>query len=288
MKHNTEFPYPVMLFLLGGFILIRCKYKECAEEIKRNFVLNVVEKAWSTPDVMITCDWKHAGRYLFRSRPRSEPDILEGVKILSKGKASFQPWSFYDPPIPPYSISPFKERFIGLHGAAVKTPKGNGLLILGKRGSGKTTTSLELSNRYGCHLLTDETILIHKRSNIVEPFLRQIKQRQSENDEIKPVIKPANEACKNVAMSPMLATQAIFLERKQNLFKSYMRNISKAEALKFLLKHHIDLGCNLDEAMFTLAYLANTMRFSIFYYSTHDELLQLSSKVIALDYEELT
>lgn len=280
MKHNTEFPYPVTLFLLGSFLHIKCKYRECAEEIKRNFVLNVVDKAWSTPDVIIECDWKQASRYLFRTRPNDEPRVLKGVKIISKGEANFQEWVYYDPPLPPYSIYPFKERFVGLHGAAVKTLKGNGLLILGERGSGKTTTSLELSNKYGYNLLTDETIFIHKRSNIVEPFLRQIKQRQEKNDEMNHVIMPANEACKNVEMNPIVASQGIFLEHRQNLHKSYFRHISKSEALKYLLKHHIDLGCNMDEAMFTLAYLAHNLSFSIFYYSTYEELLQLSPKIV--------
>lgn len=53
-----------------------------------------------------------------------------------------------------------------LHGASV-TRNGNGILILGKSGSGKTSLALNLCRRYGCSIMANDlTVIRHQNSNM--------------------------------------------------------------------------------------------------------------------------
>jgi len=52
-----------------------------------------------------------------------------------------------------------------MHAAAVSTPDGRSLLILGDKGSGKTSLTLALCLYYDCQLIGNDLVLIHNQGN---------------------------------------------------------------------------------------------------------------------------
>jgi len=142
----------VSLSLLGARIDVRCAHPACAAGIAAFYSASTVPGASSSPEVVIWCDWEDSGRYLFRARPEDHAGVpLEGVFIQTLRSAQV-PWTWTLPPIPPLASWPFKDRFAALHAATVCTAAGEGVLIAGDRGSGKSTTALRVSERLGAHV----------------------------------------------------------------------------------------------------------------------------------------
>jgi len=273
---RNSYPYRIRLFLLGGMIEVQCRFKQCAEEIRNYFVTAVCDDRWLSPDVIVKCDTPEAGRYLFRTRPKECAGLpLEGIAVLTSGDAEPQPWMYVDPPLPPFRISPFRDRFVGLHAGAVETSSGHGLLIIGSSGSGKTTTTLELVRNHRCGLLTDETVFIHRRSRLIEPFPRIILARErDEQGKIAKIAIPATEACERICDQPVVAQHAIFLE-PTSVGIPVMRTISPAEMFRKLIPHHLDVGCTSDEAIVTLTLLAQSVAGTVLSYSSYHDLVKI-------------
>jgi hypothetical protein len=160
----------VRLRLLGVRIDVRCAHHECAEEIASFYSASHVTGHSSSPEVIVWCASEHADRYLFRSRPDDEAGTpLAGVSVQTL-RSPRQLWTATLPPIPALASWPFKDRFVALHAAAVRTLDGTCFLIAGDRGSGKTTAALALADRLGAAVLCDETAFVHCRTAVVEPF----------------------------------------------------------------------------------------------------------------------
>ncbi|WP_026730841.1 hypothetical protein [Fischerella sp. PCC 9605] len=276
-----EFPYQVTLFLLGCQILIRCKYKVCLDGIAATFS-PVVCIPSHTPDVVIDCDWEKAGRYLFRTRPPEDTEPLFGVQVHTQGKLAESDWPFLEPPIPPLVVEPFRNRFIGLHAGSVQTSSGKCLIFLGNRGSGKTTTTLALVNNHKCSLLTDETVFIHRRTKLVEPFPRSVHLRETHNGSLRKVSVSADKACQVVADKPALATHIIFLEPDEKVQEQEFSSLTPAEAFRNFLKHHLNAGCCPDESMVTLFKLACEVPAFMYRYTTYEDLLSLPEKCLEI------
>lgn len=275
---KNDFPYKGNLSLLGCQILIRCKYKQCFQEIMEMFS-PVATTTWGTSDVVIDCNWKAAGRYLFRTRP-ADSKPLNGVRVHTKGKIATDDWSYLDPPIPPFVIDPFRERFVAFHAGSVQTPDGKCIIVLGNRGSGKTTTTLALVNSYQCSLLTDETVFLHKRTRLIEPFPRSVHLRDTDNNSLKKIGVAADKACKLVAHQASLATHMIFLKPNEEVQAGELLKLSSAETMENLLQHHLYAGCSPDESMVTLTQLARELSSFAYRYHTFKDLLLLPQKIL--------
>jgi hypothetical protein len=279
-KNKDEFPYQVTLFLLGCHLLVRCKYKECLDQISQTFS-PVICTPWSTPDVIVDCKWKKAGRYLFRTRPAENSGPLIGVQVHTQGKLAESDWLYLEPPIPPFIVEPFRNRFIALHAGSVKTSNNNCLIFLGNRGSGKTTTTLILVDKYHCSLLTDEIVCIHKRTKLVEPFPRSVHVRENGNGKNpQKIAVSADKACRTVANQSALATHIIFLEPNGIFGKQEFLKISPSETFKNLLKHNLNAGCCPDESMVTLVQLAYELPAFMYRYGRYEDLLFLPEKCL--------
>ncbi len=262
----------IYLEFLGAVILIRCLHKECAQGIKKHFSAFISEN-WRSPDVIIKCDLTTAERKLFRAIDID--NALESINMtLSNGKEVTE-WPYSSPLIPPYYLPPFKDRFVGLHAAAVQKQEGGALIIAGDRGSGKTTVSLHLTNEHSDILfLTDETVHIHKRSIAIEPFPIAIHRCAFSEDGIQQhkYAVEIHEACNNIAVAPTHIQHILFLDKNSSCGKSTLQKIQPAEIFKCLLEHHVDLGCNKDEALNTLFYIASKIPASKFTYCDYSDL----------------
>lgn len=267
----SDFPYSFTLGLLGGTILIRCKHHHCAEEIAR-FYASVTIDAWCTPDVIVDCDWSELGPYLFRARPEDKPGPLKGVRVHVPGQLYPTEWEFSHPPVPPFAIDPFRQRFLGIHAAAVTTVEGRALLVVGGKSSGKTTVALGMVDQYGCQLLTDETVCIHRRTALVEPFPRPMGVIRRDEEKLEKVPTPAHEACRSIAREPAQATHIICLEKLPGTATSSFDELSPAQAFRALTRHQLNTGCCADEAMVTLAQLARRLPTAVFRYCSYNEL----------------
>lgn len=260
------------LFLLGCQIEVNCKYVTLKEDIE-NYFPHFINERNVTPDVVIYCEWERSNKYLFRARPEKFlNEHLEGVYFKLPGK-KIEQWRNLNPPLPPNSIPPFKDRFVGLHAGAVVNNLNQATLLIGPRGSGKTTTTSQLVNTFGHHLLTDETVYIHKRTSIIEPFLREIRARVKDHfsGEIKKQSKNVNEMYKSVYKKAVPAIQGVFLEPSNRL--GIYKIDDEEDILKRLISNHRDVGCNNNESLYTLSLLSKELRFYVFNYRDYQELI---------------
>jgi hypothetical protein len=252
------FPHQLTLSLLGSQILTRCKHEECSRGIAAHFS-SAVSEPWTTPDIIVDCTWKTAERYLFRARESERTGPLSGVRVHTLDALAKLDWPFLSPPIPPLVVEPLRNRFIALHGAAIRAPDGRCFLVLGDRESGKTTTALELVNNQGWTLLTDETVFIHRRARLVEPFAPSLGVWDDEGGTRCKKAVPAMQACLSVAREPALATHVICLERVPSTGNPELRRLAAADAFGALLRHQLDAGSSWEESIISLAHLARTL-----------------------------
>jgi hypothetical protein len=273
-------PYHLTLSLLGASILVRCKYSACAEGIAAHFSPAVCEP-WTTPDIIVDCDWESAGRYLFRARNHVIAEPLTGVRVHCPGSPGSSDWPYTSPPIPPLVLEPFCNRFIGLHGAAAVAPEGSCLLLLGERESGKTTVALDLVNEHGWELLTDETVFIHRRSRLVEPFAHAVGLWDSRIKVATKAAVPAVEACRAIASQPALVTHVVCLEHMGGQTHPGLTPITSSQAFRTFLNHHLDAGCRADEAMVSLVQLARAVPAAVFAHGGYADLRRAVPDLIA-------
>lgn len=276
-----DFPYLIRLHILGCYIDIYCSYKECLNEIKSYFSPSVSYKNDCTPDIIITCDWKNASKYLFRSRPVNKSKILKGIKYLSPLENEFKIWNSYLPPIPPFPIYPIKNRFVGLHASAIET-NNEAILFVGEKGAGKSTTSVNIvQSNSNFSLITDETVLIHRRTNVITPFPRAVHIWEKNGNSLSKKAIPADEACPKIRKSSTSISQIFFLIPEiNNLSKQKVSRLTPNEAITNLMQHHLDTGTDFHESFSTLIALAKSIPCKKFVYNSYTELTSLASYVM--------
>lgn len=270
--------FQVSLYLLGGHILVRCKHQMCARGIAEYYSAAVIQP-WCTPDVIVDCDWPEAGRYLFRARGPEQSRPLEGVRVRQFGQDEAAEWKSSSPPLPPLVVHPFSDRFVGLHGGAVGREDGKGLLLVGAQGSGKSYATLALANEFEFLFLTDETICVHRRTRLVEPFPRPIGKWIEVEQGITKETIPVSKGCRRPATDPMLMTHVVFLQPATSA--GGLKPLPCADAFPQFLEHHIDVGSSADEAMVTLFYLAKYLRSAVFRYPSFEQLVHSVSDLAA-------
>lgn len=241
----------VRLSLLGVRVDVRCLYKPCAEAIGSFYSASLASPRSSSPEVVVWCDLESPSRYLFRSRPDDMSGVpLAGISVQTL-RSSKEVWTSTLPPIPALASWPFKDRFAALHAAAVRTTAGEGVLIAGDRGSGKTTTALLLADQHGAEVLCDETALIHCRTRLVEPLPHAVGVWRGG----RKVRVPMTEVCARISREAALVSRLVFLKRQPEGI-GQLRRLSRSDALRIMLTHHRDAGASIGDAMQTLLNLA--------------------------------
>lgn len=276
-KDDAEGRIQLRLSLLGADILVRCKHKSCLDGIALHFSPHVT-RGRGTPDVIVDCEWEESGRYLFRTRPDEQAGTpLEGVKVHGPGGVSETDWEPLSPPLPPFDLPPFKDRFVGLHAAAVKSPQGGGLLLIGERGSGKSTMSVRLANKHGFEFLTDEVVCIHRRTLVVEPFAIAVGLKRDPSDAgAGKRLVAADEMVPTVARAPALVSHTLFLSPRPRGVEDAppaLERVAPHVVFRNLLAHHLDVGSSMDESLVTLINLAENTVGAQLNYQTFEELL---------------
>lgn len=260
----------VRLSLLGVRVDARCVYQECADEIASFYSASHVPGQTSGPEVMVWCETREAGRYLFRSRPDDQAGTpLEGVSVQTL-RSPRQPWTSALPPIPALASWPFKDRFVALHAAAVRLSDGACLLIAGDRGSGKTTSALALAECLSAEVLCDETAFIHCRTNIVEPFPHAVGiWRDGRKTRV-----PITDVCSRIRTEPVPISQLVFLRRAEE-GQAKANRAPRAQALRLLLSQHRDGGASIGDAMQTVLNLVERCAASVIDYSVTEDLIDV-------------
>lgn len=282
---RDRLPHATSFALLGGHVLVRTRHADCMAGIEAQFSAARIEP-WTTPDHIVECTWREAGRYLFRSRPSPPGGVgpLAGVRVLAfnpdgplagGGDATVPEWPFADPPLPAFRLPPFRDRFVGLHAAAVVLPAG-GVVIVGARGAGKSTTAIELVNSYGGMLLTDETVFLHRRTAIVEPFACCV--GTWEHGRLKHRL-PAVEVCARVAVRPTTIDTVLVLRQEGNGVA--VQPLDAGDAFQAMLNHHVDVGSDPDEAMTTLAMLARQIPVATVHWGSYADLRAVPGAITA-------
>jgi hypothetical protein len=266
----------IPLSLLGVRVDVRCVYKRCADSISSFYSASVVPTLDASPEVIVWCDWKDADRQLFRSRPTESDGVpIEGVAVQTL-RSGRKPWNSSLPPIPALASWPFKDRFVALHAAAVRTVRGDGIIIAGDRGSGKSTTALALSNLLGAELLGDETAFIHCRTTIVEPFPHAVGVwRQGRKVQV-----PITELCTRIGHQPVPISQIVFLQHDDDC-DGQLRRLTHSDSLRELLPHHRDAGASMGDSMQTLLGLAARVESWLVRYSRREELTDLVGGLVS-------
>jgi hypothetical protein len=277
-KSDAERPLELKLSLLGAHILVRCKHKTCLDGIALHFSPHITQKD-RTPDVIVDCDWEESGRYLFRSRPSEKTGVpLEGVRVHHQGNFSETDWTPVSPPLPPFDLPPFRDRFVGLHAAAVKSPRGRGVLLIGERGSGKSTLSVKLANERGFEFLTDEVVCIHRRTLIVEPFGMAVGLKRDPSDPgMGKLLVAADKLVPKVARAPVQVSHTIFLSPYAHGGESRpaaLEKVAPNAVFRNLLAHHLDVGSSMDESLVTLLNIAENTIGAQLKYQTFEELFR--------------
>ncbi len=264
----------VSLSLLGARVDVRCAHAACAAAIRAFYSASTVSSPSSSPEVVIWCDWEKPGRNLFRSRPEDCAGIpLEGVFVQTLRSAR-RPWTSPFPPIPPLASWPFKDRFVALHAAMVQNVAGEGVLIAGDRGSGKSTTALGVSERLGAQVFCDETALVHCRTTLVEPFPHSVGVWRNGSK----VQTPITEVCTRIARKAVPVSRMLFLKPGASVSRVSRR--SRSDALRELLTHHRDAGASIGDAMQTLLHLAAQAESWSIEYTDHHELVDLVCSLV--------
>lgn len=260
----------VRLRLLGVRIDVRCVYQECADEVAAFYSASHVPGQSAGPEVIVWCETREAGRYLFRARPDDQAgEPLEGVSVQTL-RSPEQPWTSVLPPIPALASWPFKDRFVALHAAAVRLPGGACVLIAGDRGSGKTTSALTLAERLSAEVLCDETAFIHCRTNIVEPFPHAVGIWRDGHK----IRTPITDVCSRIGIEPAPVSQLVFLRRaEEDHSQARVSRVPRSQVLRLLLGQHRDGGASIGDAMQTVLNLAERCDASVIDYSETEDLV---------------
>lgn len=256
----------VPLTLLGVRVDVYCDHEACAEGIASYFSATYQPKPLASPEIIVRCTRPEADRLLFRARDLADAGTaLDGVTVAPIGEPP-TPWTSTNQPLPPLDIWPFRDRFIALHAAAVRSTSGDGILLAGDRGAGKTTAALRLAVSHGADLLSDETAFIGCRTNVIQPFPHAVGLWKGDHK----VQVPLADVCTSVCLQAIPATRIIFLNRAEG--QREIRKVSPEESLRHLLRHHRHAGASDGDAMTTLLGLAAELDAWAVSYEHHEEL----------------
>lgn len=286
MNEQIDGNMVIKLALLGIKISVFCRTEECYSGIKMHFHPHCVQDLNRAPDFMIECDWPRADRYLFRARP--EPDChapLAGVRVRCPGQEKAMEWHGPSPPLPPFTLPPLKNRFVGLHAACVALGSGPAMVLVGPRGSGKTTLSTTLVNEAGGDLLADEVTCIQTRSMVVSPFAMAMGITTIGADgQFAKEAMAADQIVKRIATRAHSVAAGVILNNQGGSAPT-LRPLSQREAFRLLLTQHLDLGTDLGECLTTLADLSLEVPFVELTYAGYPQIehavMQLASFALA-------
>lgn len=173
MIESTKYHFGYYEFF-GCVIEVRCRYRNVHEEVQKYYLSHQLDHLWCSPDVVVTIDLPEVDRFLFRTRPTSMLPQYEGIRATDSEGVHYDPWPFYEPPLPPMSLPPFSGKFTCLHAAAIEISPGKAVVVVGNRGDGKSTTVLNMMKYPNAKILSDENTVIRNRSLVIEPFLRPL------------------------------------------------------------------------------------------------------------------
>jgi hypothetical protein len=245
----------VALRLLGVRMDVRCLHRRCGEQIRSYFSASAAELETASPEVVVWCEWEAADRHIYRSRPAELEGVPLGGVFVQTLRSGRRRWTSVLPPVPALASWPFKDRFIALHAAAIRTSRGDGVILAGDRGSGKTTTVLALARMLpGVEVLCDETAFIHCRTAVLEPFPHAVGVwRDGQKVQV-----PITALCDQIAGGPVEARRIVFLERGHG-GPDEVERLSPSRTLRLLLPHHRDAGASLGDSTQTLLDLADRL-----------------------------
>lgn len=274
-----SYVYNSKFAILGAILEVRCKHEVCLDGIEE-FFSTLITYEVITPDIIIYCSWEKSDRYLYRTRPTRENEVhLPGVFYETPDSVGVLPWDSYDPPLPPFIKKPFINNFVALHAGAIKGNKNDAIIFIGPRASGKTTSTLELVNNFDFYeLITDETLYIRKRTNLVEPFPRLILPRTIVEGDIRKYALSAKKAYKKIAKSSALISHGFFLNGDIE-GKASIQKVSDEEAFRNIIEHYQYAGTDLLESILTLRKLTERTTFSSINYHKYDDLKEILKDV---------
>ena len=266
------------LDILGCIVAVEGTHEALVDGVNSYFQAHVLNELWATPDVIISCDWEKAGRHLFRSRECSFGEPLTGVFAVLPGQTATT-WIHNSPPIPPFCLPPIEKRFFGLHAAAVSFPLLNRcVVIVGPKGAGKTTISLDLTNNHGGELLTDENAIFHLRTRLVEPFARMIHRvMQADGGTVRLDIPAKDAVCGRIG-KPSMATDVIILDSNSSRFT--VNALSRNAFFSLLVKNVVDCCSSYEDVLMSLARVTREVRGISISYTSYMELPLVANAII--------
>ncbi|WP_427914879.1 hypothetical protein ACPWT1_08195 [Ramlibacter sp. MMS24-I3-19] len=268
--------YKTDLFLLGAHITVLCVQKETRDSIEVFFdgaLASQVMGYASTPDYEIRIDGPFS-RELIRGRP-PEFGPLTGVSVTPRGGERITPWHHLSPPLPPTEAGVLRKRFVGFHAAAVMNGSGAACLLVGLRGSGKSSLSIRLAQQYGHVLLTDEETFLHSRSLFVEPFPRAVHIGTSSTEKVATSYVDAG------LKAPMHGgvVRTVFLLQKSASGASCIQPVGPADALMALLQHQRAWGSPPLDSYATTARIAGQCQVFVCRWSEFGQIAGLAADI---------
>lgn len=242
MNKYIEHPYTEQYLIFGKFISVFSKYPSFLNEL--NEFLEPSHTEYATPHFELFTDLHHTHRYLFRTRPN---DSDTGMKYMENDH--LVEWNFQTPPFPPYESEIFSGKILALHGAAVMDKQRKVTLILGIKGSGKTTISSYLVNSKGMSFLTDETVIIASGTDFVYPFPRKILPREIEKGKIIKNAYPAKDFMANISYVGGLVENVVFLNPVEDCDHFEVNSLNVHKSMTKLMENFQYIGTNIFDGI---------------------------------------
>lgn len=264
--------------VLGGAVALVFTHPECAAAARKLFD-PMLHKPWSTPDVIIECSWPRLTRSFIRTRV-GDTAGLAGVRVYSSEHAHGMCWTSPDPPFPPVTLEPFRNRFVRRHAAAAIASSGRVLLIVGESGSGKTTLSSRLAEKHGYRLLTDEDAFLYRRSLVVEPFATG--DGPWFGAQTVPVTRSLHSRRPDLIANDPAPVGALLVLESSNHSPSELAPISDRQAFQTLMASQRPGGSTATEGVMTLAALARSTNAYVMAGGTYETLVRASDSAARL------
>ena len=277
MTAEKSFRFRLYIEALGGLVLICCRHEACRDGIRRYYSPLVRDTPWRSPDITIYVEWPQSDRYLYRARPARAPLALDGVWVRRHGQEAVA-WESLTPPLPPLCEPPFAGRFYGLHGACFSFDNSTAIIVAGSSGSGKTSMAVEACVNHGATLLTDETVILHNRTVIAEPFPRAIGLRSA--DGATKEVLPADAIVPRIGTVPLPVRRLLFLSSESG-GTPVLQGLRPTQTFGLLVQHHLDVGGPIDDGIVSLATMARSLPAELFRYGSASQLRGRLEQLVA-------